>query len=356
MVRRTGNAFLLKLARFCFLLALLIPLNDFRMQFKEAHLPIQLSGFLQSVVIIIGIVVIALLGLALIRWSRQLTSVAVALVLIVSPFFLIALSQAAWLSLKAANAELYRDKPTAPLQAAKADSSPRILWILFDEFGYVEGFENRAEGFTLPEIDALRAQSLFATQALPPAMFTSRSVPSLLTGKMLDDAAPVSQNELMVELDGGEKAGWSTLPNVFSRAREAGFNTALVGWAHPYCRVIGDDVNSCFWESICFWDQTLQPVCPQRGMTILDGMMLWPQKILFRIPGASRFFTVPDMLNVQRTHTESYLNLLAHSEEVLTNPAFNLTYLHLPVPHCPCIYNRAEGELSFGLRMIMLII
>ena len=43
----------------------------------------------------------------------------------------------------------------------------------------------------------------------------------------------------------GEPAPWSAQPNVFSRAREIGGATALVGWYHPYCRVIGGDLTKC---------------------------------------------------------------------------------------------------------------
>ena len=54
------------------------------------------------------------------------------------------------------------------------------------------------------------------------------------------------------------------------------------------------------------------------------------------------------MMNAQVQHTQSYLSILRRSEEIIVNPAFNLTYLHFPVPRCPCIYNSAEGGLSIN--------
>jgi hypothetical protein len=77
------------------------------------------------------------------------------------------------------------------------------------------------------------------------------SMPSLTTGRLVARVSPESADELFLQFHGGEeRVGWSTQPNVFTRAREAGANTAVVGWFHPYCRLFGGAVTACFWDSL----------------------------------------------------------------------------------------------------------
>src|SRR5262249_52884029 len=76
-------------------------------------------------------------------------------------------------------------------------------------------------------------------------------IPALVTGRLVAEAQPSSCNELMIKFDGAsEPVGWSTQPNVFSRAREIGGASAVVGWYHPYCRVIGGDLTRCTFTAV----------------------------------------------------------------------------------------------------------
>src|SRR5262249_35435519 len=38
---------------------------------------------------------------------------------------------------------------------------------------------------------------------------------------------------------------WRDQPTIFKRARELGVNAELVGWHHPYCRILGDSLVRC---------------------------------------------------------------------------------------------------------------
>src|SRR5262249_13365534 len=90
-----------------------------------------------------------------------------------------------------------------------------------------------------------------AANAYPPAKWTMRSIPALVTGRLVAEAQPSSYNELTLTFDdASEPAPWSTQPNVFSRAREIRANSAVVGWYHPYCRVIGADLTKCSFTAV----------------------------------------------------------------------------------------------------------
>ena len=57
-------------------------------------------------------------------------------------------------------------------------------------------------------------------------------------------------SELMLRYRGESSyVPWSREQNIFRAAHQFGLRTALVGWYHPYCRVIGTDLDSCTWYS-----------------------------------------------------------------------------------------------------------
>src|SRR5262249_53905989 len=160
-------------------------------------------------------------------WHRIIRS-ASTLILILFPFFPITFLQSMWSLVYTPN------KPLAPALALK--KSPRVLWLLFDEMDQRLAFSKRPPTLSLPEFDRLRGQSLYPPTASPPADSTPVSMPAMLTGKLLSKTELVNQSKLMITIADSDKTiSWSSQPNLFSQAREAGFNTTLIGWYIPYC-------------------------------------------------------------------------------------------------------------------------
>src|SRR5207249_971555 len=132
--------------------------------------------------------------------------------------------------------------------AMSAGIQPHIVWIIFDEIDQRIAFSERPGGLQLPELDRIRAESLYATNAFPPGGATYLSLPALFTGLPITEAVPSSPSELSLTLASTNTVvGWSKLPTIFSRARALGVNTALVGWYHPYDRLFGASLNYCSW-------------------------------------------------------------------------------------------------------------
>ena len=61
----------------------------------------------------------------------------------------------------------YADGPLAP--RAPQHSLPRVVWIVFDELDYRLSFPDRPSNLAMPHFDQLRAESIFAANAIPPA-------------------------------------------------------------------------------------------------------------------------------------------------------------------------------------------
>src|SRR5262249_39249933 len=131
-----------------------------------------------------------------------------------------------------------RDGPGAARQTPNG-TSRRVLWIIFDEWDYRLTFEDRPAGLALPALDRFRSESLSATDAHTPALDTAAVLPALLTGRDL-----IHANQKMAP------EAWVKLPTVFSAARQAGFNTAVIGWYLPYCRILSGSLCDCAWWSL----------------------------------------------------------------------------------------------------------
>lgn len=337
LARRSGRPAVQRVARWAFLLALVVPLNDLRMQF----LPYVLSfgKFLLIPLAALSIVAAA----ALWRWRAHLVRAAVALVLILSPFALISLAQGAWFTYKhRTHAALAVDRPAGPLPRPANLAGGRVVWIVFDELDQGRAFVERPDGLDLPEFDRLRREAVFAENAMPPSSDTLFSMPSLISGQQIEWALAVRPNELMVIAKGSAKqVAWSTQPNVFSEAREVGAETALAGWYHPYCRVIGASLSSCFWEPV------VDEISPLRGRpTLVKSMAQWATVTLFRIPGAFRLLEQWYERGRRQDHIEQQSKIMERARAIAKERGFGLTLLHFPVPHPPFIYDRAGRAIS----------
>lgn len=334
-------------ARIVFLLIFLRALNAVRLQFeglgtRELRLYFGRVGFFA-----IELALFALLALLLVRYGlSRVTRGAALAALILSPFGLVGFAQATWLNVQYGR-PVWQERTPAPGLEASTPERPRVLWLIFDEMGESQTFDERPAGLELPELDRLRGASLFASNAFPPAGHTSQSIPALLTGRLVSAVRPSGPGELSVTFDGAETpAGWSTLPDVFTGARARGFNTALVGWYHPYCRVIGDRLTSCRWEPA---GQRIDPL----KLSLTNNLLRQEAGLLGLLPSTGRLVEAArsslqrgGLASIKAGHLADYRELLAAAEVVTSDESFGLTLIHLPVPHPPAIFDRSRGTFD----------
>ena len=322
LARRLTRAHAKFLAQWAFLVVLIVPLNGIRQELPPMAGLLVMFGRTGSVIfgLLLGIIAVFVLW----RWYRSILRAAATIVLILSPFVLITFSQAAWLLMK--YGVTYAHKAPATHPTNRKISTPRVLWFIFDGMDQRITFLERDFTVKLPEINRLRSQALYANNAYPPTAVTLLSMPSLITGKQVTEAHPVNPSELMITFRGANEAvGWSTQPNIFSKARGLGFNTAVVGWYHPYCRVIGSHLTTCSWQeesgSVAGNHQMLSE-------TMLNQVYsLWPWR-------------------PRQYHIEAYLQILKDGKKAVIDSSLGLVLVHFPVPHRPYIYDRINGEFT----------
>jgi hypothetical protein len=267
------------------------------------------------------------------RWEHQVIKAASTLVLLLCPFLLVTFGQAIY-RMTHPDPTAFAAKPLEKPRPAVA-AQPRVLFVLFDEWDYRLTFDDRAADLTLPELDRLRGESLFARQARPPATSTFISIPSILTGHLVDESTPVDVSDLLLQLDGETRpTHLRELPNIFSLARNAGLNTGIVGWALPYCRMLPDPLTSCTWLTM---DWHLSSTGVTYGENVFRQLRSLFEMSTFSLLGRSI---------VTERRTETLQTLTSDMLREAVNPDTGFLYVHLGVPHPPYSYNRRTGKFD----------
>lgn len=293
----------------------LVPLNFARTHFWN-FTGARASGLLTEPWVIAVAVVLALGVL----WFHRLAAKFVIIAYVVlSPMLLLTVGKCAWWIIRPPPAAA---ETVAPM-TAPGRTQPRVVWILLDELDQRIGFEARPAGVQMPELSRLYSECFHATNAFPPAGSTMYSLPALTIGREVRSATPISASELAL---GPNLPAWSATEHVFARARALGFTTALAGWFHPYGRVLGRHLDRCVWASY-------PPFEEERGFNLGEAIL-------------NQLSAVLSQFQQRRLQIRTFKSLQSASLNFLTNSPAGLTFLHLPVPHHPGIYDPKRDRLT----------
>jgi hypothetical protein len=311
-----------------FLALLLIPLDYIRAQFFQLSFT-RLGGSLKIPLAIAIVVVI----LPLLLWKHRLMVRSVAMSICVTfPAALWTMIKIVLICLNVMHLRQCTFVPPLPPLLPVHEGRPRVLWIIFDETDYRLTFEKRPASVALPEFDRLRKESLFADRAYPPGGATLISMPALITGRLLATVTHDDCDLALTLADTGATTDWSGMPSVFSKAHEMGINTALVGWYHPYARLLGGSLNYCSWYPFPAFEQA-------RAATF----------------GASIQEQIADLsghICIRQHYINTCKNSLRDALSVAGDPTYGLILLHLPPPHDPGVYLPDRNEFtSLGVEL-----
>jgi hypothetical protein len=336
-VRLLGGNSRWRFAEMAFVASLVIPLNGVR-ELLSRHFPYLKSPLIDLIGVrgVLALVSVLAIGglVAVFVFHRGVTRGAVAALTVLAPFCAITFGQGIWRASKY-DESAYRNKPPAP-PLADAKRSHRVVWFICDEWDYRLTFPDRDRTLALPEIDRLAAESLSASNAYGPGSGTPEAIPSYYAGRLY---SPVWQEGVsrMTIFPKGEKQGevWGAQPSVFDRAREAGFQTALLDWYHPTCRVLGN-LNFCEW-----WPMARQyNSMGDRFSEILPRQT----RSLFE----TNIFSLFGRPITADQHTAVYHQMMARALQVATNPDYGFSVIHLPIPHNPFMYDRRTRTFTLG--------
>lgn len=334
VVRRWENGVTFRLALVVLALLLLFGVSQL---WRSIPPPVPLSqldptvrrlGKMAALLLLAGIAGAFLFGVA--RHPRTLLRGGANLLLALSPFVPLILAQATWAAFTPQAATLSIDSAVRTAQIAPPG---RVVILLFDELDYGITFARRPAGLQLPELDRFQATALSAIEAYPPAGDTLASIPALLCGRRVEDVEKIGGARLLVDFAGAaEPVSWQEQPTLLSRARSAGARSALVGWYHPYPRILGQHTDRCEWQTYYFWTDRARNSLPQN---------MWQQFALTELAGRG-----PAARLNRKHHIASYRRLRESALTAAADPSLSLVFAHLPIPHMPGIFDRRSQRIA----------
>jgi hypothetical protein len=205
----------------------------------------------------------------------------------------------------------------------------RVLWLLFDELDRNVAFPPGSAASPYLSIEKIRQQSMEFTAAASPGYNTMESIPALISGIGVRAGKPVSPTDVELMLADGSKTLWRDVPTVFGDAHQRGMETILIGWAHPYTRVLSGTLGYCRWYVV-------DPV--PFGV----GGSLWSRQLnqLKWLSPVNRLFRY-----VERYH-EYYAELMLRLRHDFVPESSVLMMAHIPIPHLPSIYDAKRRRYS----------
>ncbi len=221
----------------------------------------------------------------------------------------------------------YGDTALAAPIKQNTENKTRVVWVIFDTMEQRSTFTARPAGLELPELDALKNQSVYGTNVYSPGVRTHYSLGSYLTGKIVRLAYPAhgTDSRLFFKDDDKEYL-FGKVPSLFDKARAMGYRTGLVGWYHPYCRMMSHSLDQCVYHSVN--ERLADHPTPDLGKSIkIHLSKVFPRRKI-----------VPAV--------EGYQFLSDAAVKMVADPSLGLVFLHMPVPHPPWVYDRKTGEIK----------
>lgn len=290
--------------------------------FSFSYLRSQL-GWWGGVPILLGMAGAFLYGFA--RFRQQLYATGRVFVHLMFP---VAVFHAGWVGYKLFTDDYGPVKRMDPLVGAST-SEHRVVFVVFDTMEERSSFSHRPAGLQLPNFDSFREKSFYGTQVYSPGARTQYSLTAFITGHRIEKAVPEGGNDLWVTFEGEQHPErFSNLPTIFTDAHALGMRTALVGWYHPYCRMLGYSITSCHYFS------ANEPNEMRPRKTLGANLSMFASRILGTHP---KYHPV----------VGAYQRILEQAKKDAANPEFNLVFVHFPIPHLPGIYDRKSRELAY---------
>ena len=288
------------------------------------------------------IVVVVPLGFVCVR-PRSASRFVLSALLCSWPFLIVVVVHAARETLLKYPGTAYADGAlAAPFESPSA--RPRVVWIIFDELSQAIAFGNRPAGLALPNFDRLKSGSFYASSSESPADSTEIAMPSLILGERVIEAIPQGPDDLRVRTESQTSPrALSSMPNVFDAARDLGINTALVGWFHPYGRLINRSLTKCYWTAGWLRAGIEERSDPQQ---LLNAMWDRCRLQIAALPLVGHLPGVFPGVYQRQEKIERFTWLRDRAMEIVSDPAIGLALIHLPIPHPPAIYSRTGGTLT----------
>lgn len=215
-------------------------------------------------------------------------------------------------------------------------SHPRVVWVLLDELSYDQVFEHRQPDVRLPHFDELKRESVVFSDVQPEGYFTERILPALFLGREVDDARSSLNGSLEIhDVKLSRWAAFDQQQTIFAEAKQSGWTTGVAGWYNPYCHILQNVLDSCYWSYV-------SPFSDSEEKTALANAVSLPSELLSAQSDASPSKSDPSI----QACNEQYGKMMAAADHLIQDESIDFAFLHMPVPHPPGIYSRKTHTLG----------
>jgi hypothetical protein len=247
------------------------------------------------------------------------------------------LGQLLWLNWQARS--LNTPLPLHQTSASKATAKPRVLWILMDELSYQQVYERRFPGLNMSAFDQLASDSTVFTHVVPAGNLTELVVPSIMMGSPVDKISSSSDGREVIlhnPVTGTSKV-FDPHQTIFEDALQGGYSTAITGWINPYCRILHEVLDHCFWTN-----HSLASASMSDQQSIAMNLLAPLIRLAAALPTffrPQRSTNLRDVLEAQGRIVD-FRTLSDSADQMIGDPTENFLFLHMPIPHPPGIYDR----------------
>jgi hypothetical protein len=211
----------------------------------------------------------------------------------------------------------------------------RIVWLLFDEMSYDQVFDHRWAGLDLPNLDRLRTQSVTFSDMQPNGYFTEQIIPSLFLGKPIVDTRSTAAGNLLYQT--ARHGPWTAFDGnatLFGDAKRQGWTTGISGDYNPYCRILQDQLDSCWMRLIVFGDHLSRDKSTWSNATA-PVQAAWARALHKPFEPA-------------QSQSEIFAGMITQARQLITDDQIDFAFVHLYLPHPPGFYDRRTGRVAMG--------
>jgi hypothetical protein len=131
--------------------------------------------------------------------------------------------------------------------------------------------------------------------------------------------------------DTDRSVSWNPRDNLFAQALSEGYATAIVGWYIPYCRILKDSLNYCWWAPA--YTNSLKT-----GATIPDDILTQLWNAADAAPLGAQALEKVDKVARCEHRIEVYEDIISRAKKLSADSRYDLVFVHFPIPHPPGFY------------------
>lgn len=220
----------------------------------------------------------------------------------------------------------------------------RTVVVILDEFDQRIGFEQRPNGFSLPALDRLKDESVTLTDARPAGAWTLDIIPAYLTGRPYRHAKAEGPSRLLLyPSPTGDEIVFDGKQTLFARLDEMGARSVVIGYYHPYCRILAGLPLDCQWYANADASDGLlgRTVFESKGFGVGLGVRLlshhaWSSGLTPTIGLGLTGLAWQMRRQVASENQAAILDkAMRESLRAAADAERDFVFVHLPVPHPP---------------------